>query len=162
MTPSRGCLKLMLQKFSTKFLSWSIINTFYRYSYSIFITFVNISIWHYLTLNIMSYSASITLNHLSFCHYLPYDVLSHSVFITFDMLSFHHYLPFDVLSFRCFSLFGVFSVYLLSHSMFCPSTFFFSVRSFWDFLFLCHHPEDSPWPSCPISGGNPPVDDSQP
>lgn len=40
--------------------------------------------------------------------------------------------------------------------------FLVGLRSFGDFLFFCRPPEDSLWPSSPISGGNPPVEDSQP
>jgi hypothetical protein len=45
-------------------------------------------------------------------------------------MSFRHYLPFDIFSFRRFLPFNVFPVDLLSHSTFCPSTFFFHRRRF--------------------------------
>ncbi len=71
-----------------------------------------------------------------------FDVLSRSALITFVLMSFRRYLPFDVLSFCFFLLFGVFSVDILSHSTFCPSTFFWPSAFFtstfcqWIFFFF--------------------------
>ncbi len=77
----------------------------------------------FLPFDIMSHSAFLTFDIIFSQHFLLFDILSRWAFITLILLSFRRYWPFDVLSFRRFLLFDVFSVNLLSHSTFGPSTF---------------------------------------
>ncbi len=89
-------LRLMLLKFSTKFLN------------------------HFIAFDII-FSR----------RFLLFDVLSRLALSTFVLMSFRHYLPFDIFSFRRFLPFNIFPVDLLSHSTFCPSTFFFTIGVFY-------------------------------
>ncbi len=93
-------------------------------SHSAFIIFDIISIRHFLPF-VMSHSAFITFDIISSQCFLLFVILSRSAFITFVLMSFNNYLPLDILSFQRFFYYSdVFSVDLLSHSPFRPSTFF--------------------------------------
>ncbi len=72
----------------------------------------------------MSHSAFITFSIISCRRFSPFNIMSHSAFFILILMSLHRFDPFDNLFFQCFLPFNVFSVNVLSHSTFCPSTFF--------------------------------------
>jgi hypothetical protein len=112
-------------------------------SLSAFIIFDIISSQRFLSFDIMPCLAFITFNIISSRLFSLFDILSRSAFITFVLTAFRHHLPFDVLCFRRFLLFNIFSTDLLSHSMFCPLTFFTVGVFYFDILSVNQDVEDT-------------------